>query len=64
MQEFNEDNESFQYDGVQESSSHHVWQYDLEGGRDYDVPQQLDVDLYNYHDAEYIGDIYLGAPES
>jgi hypothetical protein len=30
LKEFNEDNESFQYDGVQESPSHHAWNYDLE----------------------------------
>ena len=39
MEPYNEDNEGFQYDGVQESPSHHSWNYDLEGGRDYEVPK-------------------------
>ena len=60
-----EDNELYPEDGVQESPSHHKQRFDLEGGhRGYEVPSQMDVELLNYKDVEYIGEVFLGAPHS
>ena len=60
---YGEDNEFYPEDGVQESPSHHKQRFDLEGGhRGHEVPSQMDVELLNYKDAEYIGEIFLGAP--
>jgi len=62
---YGEDNELYPEDGVQESPSHHKQRFDLEGGhRGHEVPSQMDVELLNYKDAEYIGEIFMGAPKS
>ena len=46
--EQNEDGQLFRNDGIQESPSRHKWNFDLEGGKNYEVPKQLDVGMYNY----------------
>ena len=61
--ESNVDGEQHQRDGLQESPSGHRWNFDLDGGKaSSNTPSQMSVDLYNYFDAEYIGDLYIGYP--